>query len=297
MLKSELFMDHKEAYDVLQKMSYPLALYQETREIVSSVMDSENRCVTIPPVQVANRLIDADAHLPMPPAVFEFVEKAYLDAYNVIDSRYAHRLGCLYFYERYGHVNYKIAVAWFRLGAKANVGESDVKLGYCYYYGLGVRRDYEKAYHHLVKATLGIDSSEATYLLGDMYYDGKFVQKDEVMAYELYQRAANECPKMVAGDVFVRLGNYRLYKIGTEDAVREALEDFQIAEYYYLYQMKQQCSGVEKGLAAAQEGQRAAREKLIEMIQSAQREARTRLDCGKGLPAVGGLFWKEIFGE
>lgn len=99
---------------------------------------------------------------------------------------------------------------------------------------------------------------------------------------------------LLAADVFMRLGYYRIYKIGTEDSVRAALEDFQSAEYYYFYQLKQQCNGAENRLLAAKEGQRIANQKLMEIVQGIQSEARTRLECAKGLPAVGGLFWEEI---
>jgi TPR repeat protein len=64
-------------------------------------------------------------------------------------------------------------------------------LGVMYYYGAGVKQDYQKAFEWYSKAAeQGDIYAPYAYALAGMYYDGKGVKQDLSKAFEWYEKAA-----------------------------------------------------------------------------------------------------------
>lgn len=266
----EPMMDHEMSYEILKNALYPRAKYVETGRTIHRILDEKGKCLNIPPVDAAEQLDLADEYLLMPEDIFRFVEKAYRDGYYQLRKhRCAFWLGRLYSEERYGHLDYAEAARWFERGARALDGEAEARLGKCFYLGLGVPVDYQKAYHCLVKWALieGYGCAEALYLLGDMYFHGHYVDRDEVQAYELYQRAERMCDysaRSFSADVYLRLADYNLNRIDTEESCRKALSYFQYAEEDLYKQRRFHHQNIEQRLEWAMAGQEKARRRLRE---------------------------------
>ena len=211
----EGMMDCATAYRFLRGVCYDRKKYKWLSKTIEKIMDEESLCIREAPLEVARRLDNTDSYLPLPEDIFLFVEKAYLDGQEYLnDRRCAFLLGNLYSNERYGHIDYPKAAKWFAISAKAGDGEAEAMLGKCQLLGLGVPRNYEKAFQALVKwALISDNKSEALYLLGDMYYEGLYVEEDKVQAYELYQEAwnAEETDYSRAGaQALLRIADYQL---------------------------------------------------------------------------------------
>jgi TPR repeat protein len=77
------------------------------------------------------------------------------------------------------------------LAAEQNDTEALNTLGYCYYSGTGVVRNYEKAVKYFRQsAELGNDKGELN--LANCYYGGKGVKKDLEKAKHLFESAAKK---------------------------------------------------------------------------------------------------------
>lgn len=260
-------MDHEIAYRVLQNACYSRGKYKETTAVIGRMMDHQNKCINIPPVEVARKLDDADAYLPVEEDIFLFLEKAYRDGYYQIrDDRCAFNLGKLYCEERYGHINYPKAAKWFLRGAKAGDGEAEAALGKCHLLGLGVPKNYEKAFHGLVKwALLDTDNTEALYLLGDMYLNGLYVEKDEVQAYVLYRKAwdRDNAQCCIAGaQALLRQADYLLMHMQEKEDCHLALVKYQRAESDFYDYLLSHPLEAQEGLRRAKAGVELARQKL-----------------------------------
>ena len=110
----EEFMDCEDAYNVLRHACYKFNECHETMRILKKYLNDENRVTTISPVEVARELMQADKHHLMDDDIFYFIDKALRDAYyQSQDLMASYELGCLYYYERYNHVNYKKAFKYF----------------------------------------------------------------------------------------------------------------------------------------------------------------------------------------
>ena len=73
--------------------------------------------------------MQADIHHLMDDDIFYFIDKALRDAYYQLqDPMASYELGCLYYYERYNHVNYKKAFKYFSKEVTFN------KTGYRHHY-------------------------------------------------------------------------------------------------------------------------------------------------------------------
>ena len=78
---------------------------------------------------------------------------------------------------------YKTAVEYFSQAAEEGDAQAQYRLGECYFFKKGVRRDYKKAAYWSEKAAQkGVASAQ--YLLGACYYKGKGVKKDAREAVE-----------------------------------------------------------------------------------------------------------------
>ena len=99
--------------------------------------------------------------------------------------------------------------------------------------------DYEKAFHYFA---LGAFDGHliSLYKIGDMYQNGYYVEKNPKEAFLIYNRCldtmTDEAAPMVAGPVFLRVGNAFLKGLGTEKNAMNALICFQKAETF-LYDM------------------------------------------------------------
>ena len=267
----EPFMDHEESYHILKNVQIALSEYIETWRVIQALIDDKNQCIKVPPLDAARNLDKVDTHLPMPDSIFRFVEKAYRDGYYQINKhRCAFYLGRLYSEERYGHVDFEKATAWFARGAKALDGEAEAKLGKCYYLGLGLPVDYKKAFHYLVKWALieGRRSAEAMYLLGDMYFHGHYVEKDEVQAYDLYRRAEEllyDENNAFAAEIYLRIADYNLNQICTEESCYTALKYYQYSEISSYERRKKWYKDIAVLLDKAVAGESLTRKRIWEM--------------------------------
>lgn len=269
----EGMMDCETAYRILRGVCYDRKKYKWLSKVITEMIDEETLSVREAPLNVARKLDNTGMHLPVPEDIFLFIEKAYMDGYEYLnDKRCAFLLGNLYSNERYGHIDYPKAAKWFSVGAEAGDGEAEAMLGKCQLLGLGVPRNYEKAFQALVKwALISYDKAEALYLLGDMYYEGLYVKEDKVQAYELYQEAWNAEEtdySRVGVQALLRIADYRLNQIGDKEHCKFALNNYLRAEtglYDYLLSHPAEARA---GIMKAQEGQRKAREALEAKILS-----------------------------
>lgn len=266
--ENEPFMARNEAYHFLSKAMYIRAKCKETSKILNQLLDREKLELNCPPVKAAEQLDEADRDQIMSDDIFWFLEKAYYDAANCIDYKYWYSLACLYYYDRYGHVDLEKAVFCLKTAVKHIDGRAEVLLGKCYLGGEGVSQDYEKAYHLLVKGALLDFSGEAIYLLGDMYLNGWYVRQDKPQAYNMYLRAYKLLHKeedYLEADSLCRIADYKLNEIGSYDEVIDALYCYHQGELRYYDQKKHHVRGAEHGLSHCRQGQVEVREKLAEL--------------------------------
>lgn len=238
----EEFMDVEKAFilvvDALQSLLDVYPLYMDTIDKLDGAKNIDKKCINIPPVKLAHMLMATDENLPMPDAVFSFVEKAFRDAYYQLGNyKCPFLLGRMYSEERFGHIDYQKAAEWFERGRIVISGESEAKLGRCYYYGLGVPQDYKKAYHLMVKWAMSHNdnAAEAMFLVGDMYYYGQYVDEDRVQAIEMYRKAeaiyGEDSYWGNASEIYLRIADYHMNEVADEIGYREALKYYQKAEY------------------------------------------------------------------
>ena len=79
----------------------------------------------------------------------------------------------------------------FRRAHLKNEAKAQAMLGYCYYYGIGVTRDFKEAAKWLNKSVQNGEDG-ARYLLGVCRYYGQGLQKDQHKAIEHFQYAAQK---------------------------------------------------------------------------------------------------------
>lgn len=266
--KIEPFMDCEEGFRFLSEALYPYAKCKQTNNVRNKVLDREKGELNCPPIKAAEQLDEADPDQIMSDDIFWFVEKAYYDAANCIDPKYWYSLARLYYYDRYGHVNFEKAVLCLKKAVEKVDGRAEVLLGRCYLYGEGVEQDYEKAFHLLLKGALLDFSGEAIYLLGDCYLNGWCVQQDKPQAYNMYLRAyrlLDKAEDLLSADCLCRIADYKLNEIRTYDQLTDALYGYQQAELLYYEQKKHHFRGAAEGLLRSRQGQTAVRNQIDEL--------------------------------
>lgn len=144
-------------------------------------------------------------------------------------------------------------------------------LGKCYYYGTGVKRNFEKAYHLIVKEALIGTSVEAMCLLGNKYWNGQYVEQDRDQGFTLYQKAYESITdqdyifdRMIGADAAMRLGDINLSCQSDKNCYFYALNNYQTAENLYYKQKTLQYNSADDGIKRAIKGQRKARKKISE---------------------------------
>lgn len=223
----------------------------------------------IPAYDFATALVQCDKTVEMPRVLFDFIVSLYENAISVGNIYAMNDLGALYYDGRGCEQDFSKAIYYYEMAAKLGNRQAQENLGYCYYYGRSVDVDYEKAFHYFA---LGAFDGHliSLYKIGDMYQNGFYVEKNPAQAFRIYEHCiatmTEEAAYIVAGPVFLRLGNAYLDGIGTESNAKNALVCFQKAELF-LYDMVANGEWMyRKNLEDAIKGQVKAREKLNENI-------------------------------
>lgn len=94
------------------------------------------------------------------------------------------------------HLNYKEAIVWLKnvLSKEPNDGEVIFELGKFYYEGLGVKKNFQKAYKLFSKAEKSnyitqYTKEEVLFYIGKMYFYGQYVEKSIGKAKYLFEKA------------------------------------------------------------------------------------------------------------
>ena len=85
--------------------------------------------------------------------------------------------------------NYQKAFEWFLAAAECGNANAMNNIGDAYYNGCGVRQDFEKAFEWLQKAAL-MEQADALFLGGKMLFSGKGTVRNEVLGLEWIKKAA-----------------------------------------------------------------------------------------------------------
>lgn len=129
------------------------------------------------------------------------------------------KLGFLYFDGRGVEKDFAEAAKWLRKAAEQGDAQAQYQLGACYFSGEGVEKDYAESVKWIRKAAeQGDVSSQA--ILADHYASGLGVEKDHVEAVKWYRKAAEQ------GDAKAqdRLGAHYAQGVGVEKDYAEALK-------------------------------------------------------------------------
>lgn len=91
----------------------------------------------------------------------------------------------------YNNHDYKKAIELHEKSISNGNIESNIQLGYMYFYGEGVKQDKQKGFDYLLTAAKG-DIVDAQVFIGNAYENGYQVKKDFKKAAEWYKKAANK---------------------------------------------------------------------------------------------------------
>lgn len=127
----------------------------------------------------------------------------------------------------YNRGNYAEAVKWYRKAANKGDNKARNDLGNCYYGGEGVEKDELEAVRWFWDAAVQGDA-EAQNSLGDCYYSGKGVEQDYEEAVKWYQKAGIQ-GSIKAQD---RLGDCYYWGRGVKQDYEEAVKWYQKAGAY-----------------------------------------------------------------
>lgn len=111
------------------------------------------------------------------------------------DGRAQFELG-LYYNDR---KDYASAREWFLKAAEKGFSGAVVNLGFQYYHGKGIPKDFEKAYQHFDRAEKMNGNKTAMLMLGKMYEKGEYVKQNFEEAAKWYEKAANQGEASAAG--------------------------------------------------------------------------------------------------
>ena len=99
--------------------------------------------------------------------------------------------GVAYYYGNGVKQDYNEAAKWFRKAAEQGNADAQYNLGSAYFYGNGVPQDYNEGLKWLRKAAVN-DNSDAQTTLGHAYYFGDGVHQDYGKAVMWYRKAADK---------------------------------------------------------------------------------------------------------
>ena len=104
------------------------------------------------------------------------------------------------------------AIKYFEKASNMGCTAASEELGFLYYDGIDVNRDYYTAYFYLDRASKNEDASAETFrTLGDMFFDGKGVNMDDMAARKNYQTAVDmgiDDESVYANLGYIYLDNY-----------------------------------------------------------------------------------------
>ena len=124
---------------------------------------------------------------------------------------------CFYWTKKAAAMLNPIAYQYLGYHHEIPVGYSDLNDG---------NADYKSVFDCFFKGAV-LDDANSMYKVGDMYFTGKFVEKDQEFAFELYKRS-DELSDYPSASLNLRLGECYCMGFGTEqdiDKARERLED------------------------------------------------------------------------
>ena len=218
------------------RASVDAAMYPQIAEVIDdNLLDGE---VDLTPYQMAYALMEADPAERLPDAAAALVKEIFLEEAENGSVNAWTNLGALYYTGRIGEQSYEKAMHYYTLAAEQGELQAMENLGYCWYYGRTGEVDYQKAYHYFIKAALagGINSRCK---IGDMYKNGYYVEKDERLAFRIYNDCSEELSdydtERFGAAIWMRLGEAYEKGIGTGRNPEMALIYYQKAEHM-LYQ-------------------------------------------------------------
>ena len=200
------------------------------KSIINDVMSAGKNAFTAEMAEVALRYLYALADKNDPDALLSLGALYYTGFGDFLQQDYAKAMS---YYEKAAETS-ELKNAW----ALNN-------LGYCYYYGRNGKIDYEKAYScFALSATYR--NPNAMYKLGDMYYNGDFVDKSFDASFYWYAMAREQQDDSDAdldyqgfldASIAMRLGRAFLYGEGTNVNLIRALSELTTAEVLYYKQI------------------------------------------------------------
>ena len=212
-------------------------IYPETFLIIFDAIDLDEKMVYEDAMDIAMELHNADATMPIPPYVLEFLMKVYEEELELKNPDAALNLGSLYYTGRAGQQDFSKALEYYTIASDWGSRQAQENLGYCYYYGRSTNIDYKKAFHYFA---LGAFDGHITSLfkIGDMYRNGYYVDKNEDAAFRIYhhcyEELTNESLYFAGADVMIRMADCYYQGIGTHIDYKNALYFYQQAERLYL---------------------------------------------------------------
>lgn len=129
-------------------------------------------------------------------------------------------LGAFYYNGVHLTQDFEEAFRLYKIAADAGELRAICNCGYCFYYGRHQAVDYAEAFHYFSLGALLFGDPNCLYKLGDMYLEGKAVERNRKYAYMLYDRALRRCDDsdtddFCQADIQLRVGKCRLRGIGT----------------------------------------------------------------------------------
>lgn len=123
-------------------------------------------------------------------AAFEYLNKASEGKEQIFVAQAMSDIGTLYYYGQGVKQDYEQAIEWHEKAADLGNVSAMNELGYTYGIGEGVEADYTQALEWLKKAA-DLGNASAINNLGDMYFYGKGVEQDYTQALEWFEKAAD----------------------------------------------------------------------------------------------------------
>ncbi|MBO4548630.1 MAG: sel1 repeat family protein [Abditibacteriota bacterium] len=255
-----------EIYEGLDKSAYP-----ESAGLLEDILDGSIDLLEDPGNVADELMYRCDMPGPLPAELLELAVVMYEEAmdedlYGWDDGAAANNLGAHYYNGARGlPQDFARAVELYKKAAAQGSSTARENLGYCYYYGRHVAKDYEEAFRWFsMGAFLG--ESGSLYKIGDMYRNGLYVEQSDRMAYLIYLRCINDMPdddrSFAAGPVYLRLGDMHLKGLGTAVDPAKALDCYQKAEYYLTVMVNKGEYMYRKSLESAIAGQDKARQAM-----------------------------------
>lgn len=261
------FPTEEQVADLLYKID--TVEYPETGAALLCWQIDEQKGKNESPMQLAKRLFQADATLPMQPDTVEFLKLLYEDQIkqNNIDAMTG--LGQFFLSRRTHLRNYAKAKEYFEMAYKNGDLLSSEYLGYIWYDGQAETVDYEKAFKYFVKAAFG-GYSRSMVKVADFYRYGYYVEADPKEAFSIYRQiyqtlAEDEIPE-IGAEVYMRMGECYMEGIGTEKNMRTAQLLLSRSEILFYDRIKRGYFEQKKDLEHVITCEKVVREKLMKEL-------------------------------